>query len=239
VPNGHVRRAPVGELRRGGRRRFLQCLHGSNGGADWPPVLCGRQQRVRFRQRHVVNYAQNTNGFFELGAGGGGSAQNIKVAYNVINNTNGGVCFNQGSYNISVANFKFENNTYVATSGSTGYRVLDCTNDYSAVQMRNNIFYSNLQIANNGNFTHSNNLYYTVNMVNGSGVGYSLGTGEISTSPLFVNMAGGDFHLQITSPAIDTGMDLGYDKDIEDHPVPQALASLRPDMGAYEYGAGR
>jgi hypothetical protein len=135
--------------------------------------------------------------------------------------------------------FKFENNTYVATSGSTGYRVLDCTNDYSAVQMRNNIFYSNLQIANNGNFTHTNNLYYTVNMVNGSGVGYSLGTGEISSSPLFVNLAGGDFHLQITSPAIDTGMDLGYDKDIEDHPVSQALGSLRPDMGAYEYGAGR
>jgi hypothetical protein len=185
------------------------------------------------------NYAQNTNGFFELGAGGGGSAQNIKVAYNVINNTNGGVCFNQGSYNISVANFKFENNTYVATTSKTGYRVLDCTNDYSAVQMRNNIFYSNLQIANNGNFTHSNNLYYMVNMVNGSGVGYSLGAGERTGNPLFVNLAGGDYHLQLTSPAIDAGTDLGYTKDVEDHPVPQAVSSLIPDIGAFEFGPGR
>jgi hypothetical protein len=186
------------------------------------------------------NYAQNTNGFFELGAGGGGSARNVKVAYNLINNTNGGVCFNQGAYNISVANFKFENNTYVATaSNNSGYRVLDCTNDYSAVQMRNNIFYSNLQIANNGNFTHSNNLYYMVNMVNGSGVGYSLGTGERTGNPVFVNLAGGDYHLQLTSPAIDAGMDLGYTKDIENHPVPQAVSSLIADMGAFEFGPGR
>jgi hypothetical protein len=186
------------------------------------------------------NYAQNTNGFFELGAGGGGSARNIRVAYNVIDNTNGGVCFNQGKYKISVANFKFENNTYVATnSDNPGYRVLDCTHNYSAVQMRNNIFYSNLQIANNGNFTHTNNLYYMVNMVSGSGVGYKLGTAEQSTSPLFVNMADSDFHLQIASPAIDTGMDLGYTNDFEDHPVPQALSSMRPDMGAHEYGSER
>jgi hypothetical protein len=188
------------------------------------------------------NYAQNTDGFFELGASAGGSAQNIRVAYNVFNNTNGGICFHQeiGHFGMSVANFKFDNNTYVATAiDNPGYRVLDCASDYSMIQMRNNIFYSNLQIANNGNFTHSNNLYYMVNMVSGSGVGFSLGTGERTGNPLFVNLAGGDYHLQITSPAIDAGMDLGYAKDIEDHPVPQALSSLIADMGAYEYGAGR
>ena len=101
--------------------------------------------------------------------------------------------------------------------------------------MRNNIFYSNIQIANNGNFTHSNNVYYMVNMVNGSGVGYTLGTGEKKANPLFVNMGGADFRLQLTSPAIDAGMDLGYKKDFLDTPVPQAVSSLLPDIGAYEY----
>ena len=180
------------------------------------------------------NYAQNTNGFFELGSNGSGSAQNIKVAYNVIYNVHGGVCLHQDSYNINVSNFKFDNNTYVSTSGG-GYRVLDCANDYSMIQMRNNIFYSNIQIANNGNFTHSNNVYYMVSMVNGSGVGYTLGTGEKKANPLFANMAGADFRLQLTSPAIDAGMDLGYKKDFQDTPVPQAVSSLIPDIGAYEY----
>jgi hypothetical protein len=191
------------------------------------------------------NYAQNTNGFFELGAGGDGSAQNVRVAYNVIVNVTGpgsgtSVCFNTGSYNISVGAFKFENNTYVSTAGHPdAFHIFGCRTDLTALQVRNNVFYSDIQIADNGNFTHSNNLYHMVNMVDGSGIGYSLGSGEQSASPLFVNMAGGDYHLQIASPAIDKGMDLGYAKDMEDHPVPQALGSLLPDMGAYEYGAGR
>jgi hypothetical protein len=191
------------------------------------------------------NYAQNTNGFFELGASGDGSAQNIRVAYNVIVNVTGqgsgtSVCFNTGSYNITVGTFKFENNTFVSTAGHPdAYRVFGCRSDLTALQIRNNIFYSDIQIADHGSFDHSNNLYYSENMVNGSGVGFSLGTGEESTNPHFVNMAGGDFRLQITSPAIDTGMDLGYTNDIEARPVPQALGSLRPDKGAYEYGGGR
>jgi hypothetical protein len=191
------------------------------------------------------NYAQNTNGFFELGAGGDGSAQNVRVAYNVIVNVTGpgsgtSVCFNTGSYNISVGAFRFENNTFVSTAGHPdAYRVFGCRSDLTALQVRNNIFYSDVQIADNGDFAHSNNLYYQVNMVNGSGVGYTLGSGEESASPLFVNMAGGDYHLQLTSPAIDKGMDLGYTNDMEGIPIPQTLMSFLPDIGAYEFAAGR
>jgi hypothetical protein len=179
------------------------------------------------------NFAENTGGFFELGAGGGGSAQNVKVAYNVIYNSNGGVCFNQGSYNISVSNFKFENNTYVATSGSEGYRVFFCSNDYTPLTARNNIFYSNIQIANNGNFTHTNNLYYMTNMVNGSGVGFTLGSGEKTGDPLFVNMGAKDMHLKSGSPAIDAGANLGYSSDYDGKSVPSGSAA---DMGALEFG---
>jgi hypothetical protein len=180
------------------------------------------------------NLAAYTAGFIELGAGaGGGSAQNATVAYNVMYNTGSAVCMHTGgSPAITVTNFKFENNTFVNTAneGLTD-RVFICTEDYSALQARNNIFYSNLQIANNGNFTHTNNLYSIVNQVSGSGVGYALASGEKTGDPLFVNVAAGDLHLQAGSPAIDAGLDLGYTRDFEGNTVPQGAA---PDMGAYE-----
>ena len=74
-----------------------------------------------------------------------------------------------------------------------------------------------------------------VNMVNGSGVGYSLGPGEKTGNPLFFDLLGGQLSLQSLSPAIDAGMNLGYSADYEGKPVPIGAA---PDMGAYEYGAG-
>jgi hypothetical protein len=180
------------------------------------------------------NYAENTPGFFELGAGSsGGSAQNVTVAYNVLNNTESAVCLHlTGTFSINASNFKFENNTFYQAA-TNGYRVLNCLSNYSVIQLRNNIFYSNVQIANNGNFTHSNNLYHMVNMVSGSGVGYSLGPGEKTGNPLFVNVESKDFHLQALSPAIDAGIHLGHTKDHADGPVPAGAA---PDMGAYEYG---
>jgi hypothetical protein len=173
------------------------------------------------------NWADNTAGFMELGTSGGGSAQNVTVAYNVIYNTNDAVCL---APSITVANFSFDNNTFVNTAND-GYQVFICTNDYSALQVRNNIFYSNLQIANNGNFTHTNNLYYIVNQISGSGIGYALASGENTGDPLFVNVAAGDLHLQAGSPAIDAGLDLGYTRDFEGNTVPQGAA---PGMGAYE-----
>jgi hypothetical protein len=181
------------------------------------------------------NYAENTEGFFELGAGGsGGSAKNVTVAYNAIVNSSGGVCLHiGGNFSISVSNFKFENNTVVNT-GNRGYRVFQCTNDFSAVELRNNIFYSNLQIANSGNFIHFNNLYYMTNMINGSGVGYGLNTGEKIGNPMFVNLAASDFHLLSGSPAVDAGMFLSYEFDLDGNAVPAADA---PDLGVYEFGS--
>jgi hypothetical protein len=183
------------------------------------------------------NWVQDTNGFFELGAVGGGSAKGIRVAYNVIVDVTGpgsgtSVCFNAGSYDIDIANFRFENNTFVSTSADPdAYRVFGCRNDLSALKVRNNIFYSDIQIANNGNFEHRNNIYYMINMVNGHGVGYSLTPTESFTNPLFRNAAG-DFNLLANSPAIDAGMDLNYTGDYGGSPLPPAVI---PDIGAYEF----
>jgi hypothetical protein len=181
------------------------------------------------------NWAENTEGFFELGGNSSSaSAANVIVAYNVIANpANGAVCLNTGNYNINVSNFRFENNTFVSTGGH-GYRVFYCRSDFSSLQVRNNIFYSNIQIANNGNFLHSNNVYQMVNMINGSGVGYQLGSGEKVANPLFSNLGGKDYHLQAGSPAIDLGLSLGYATDFGGNSVPIGSA---PDIGAYEFGS--
>lgn len=53
-----------------------------------------------------------------------------------------------------------------------------------------------------------------------------------NANPLFVNPAGGDFHLQTNSPAIDAGTDIGLSQDREGSSVPKGSA---PDIGAHEY----
>jgi hypothetical protein len=176
------------------------------------------------------NWAENTNGFFELGAGGSGSAQNVKVAYNVIYNAPGspGLCFNTGSYSINTTGFKFENNTYVQV-GSGGHQIFGCSSNFSSLTARNNIFYSNIRMGSTPG-VHTNNLYY---MIGGASIGYSLGAGEKTGDPGFVSLSNKDLHLQSGSPAIDAGASLGYTKDYDDKTVPVGPA---PDMGAHEYG---
>lgn len=48
------------------------------------------------------------------------------------------------------------------------------------------------------------------------------GTGNLSSNPLFVNAASGDFHLQVASPAVNAGYPSIFDAD-----------GTRSDMGAY------
>jgi hypothetical protein len=173
------------------------------------------------------NWAENTVGFVETG--GGGMIRNVTMAYNVLYNTGSAVCLNSDT---AVATFTFDHNTFATVAGD-GYRVFHCRPDLSALTVRNNIFYSNVQIANTGRFTHSHNLYHVVNQVNGSGVGYPLSTGERTGPPGFVNVGAVNLHLQPGSPAIDAGLSLGYTRDVEGKAVPAGAA---PDMGAYEYG---
>jgi hypothetical protein len=58
--------------------------------------------------------------------------------------------------------------------------------------------------------------------------------------PLFVNPAGGDLHLRVSSPAIDSGVSLGYTRDLDKNFVPvdgNGDGRAAPDLGAYEHPA--
>ncbi len=57
------------------------------------------------------------------------------------------------------------------------------------------------------------------------------GQGSNSANPLFVDSDNGDFQLQTDSPAIDAGVDVGLETDLNGNPSPQGSGY---DMGVYE-----
>jgi hypothetical protein len=62
----------------------------------------------------------------------------------------------------------------------------------------------------------------------------SSGTGNITNAPLFVNLAGGDYHLQSNSPCINSGNNayVSVTNDLDGNP---RIVGGTVDMGAYEY----
>lgn len=162
------------------------------------------------------NWGIGCDGFLEIS---GGSAKNTIVAYNVSIN-NGGFAWLHldGGFASEVENFRAENNTIVETEDYGemkwivfGFNGVPSPNTFLA---RNNIFHVNdfwfISDANRRgwNFTHEYNLYYLANPE--TELAFSLGEGEQIADPVFVDLAGQDFHLQPGSPAIDTGINLGY-----------------------------
>jgi hypothetical protein len=173
------------------------------------------------------NWCEESNGFNEIS----GTVSNVTMSYNVIYNIRGSpvLCLN-GSTTLS--NWKFENNTVYLQTGDTAVSRLFACGGALTFTIRNNIFYSDIQVAASAPTVHTNNRYYMVNMVNGSGVGYTLGTGETTGDPLFVSPGAGNFHLQTGSAARDAGASLGYTLDYDNVSVPQ---NGTPDLGAFEF----
>lgn len=185
-----------------------------------------------------------------------GGATNCKIYYNVIyNNAYVGLDVdNQGS----PAYLNFYNNTVynngTGTYGSGGF-YQDAGSDH--ITLMNNIFLNNISTGSNAtlqinfnttgtttNFVSDCNLLYYLGATNiasapNGGTAYkwsgwnALGydTHGVNANPLVVSTSTPDFHLQSTSPAINSGINVGLTQDYEGNPVSQGLA---PNIGAYQ-----
>jgi len=121
----------------------------------------------------------------------------------------------------------FENCTMVgnnADNGSGGAMALY----YGSADFVNCIVYNNSSQYDDDNvYIDAGTGSGTVNYCNIIMPDYNTtGANNIETDPLFVDINNGDYHLQETSPCVDTGTDIGlpYVGDV-------------PDMGCYEFGA--
>ncbi len=124
------------------------------------------------------------------------------------------------------------NNTiYLVGSGNTQALNCGCTD---GATIRNNIFWAEEKVAFfNGTYTESNNIYWDSDG-NPNAQNLSLHATSKKTNPQFVKAAvnDGDFRLKAGSPAIDAGISVGYDLDVEGVSVPQGS---KVDIGAIEY----
>jgi hypothetical protein len=238
TPGGHDDYGAVGVLLQNSHNeiaynRMVNCIAASydfgvdGGGIEWWGNADGNNV--------YRNWVAQSAGFLEIG---GGSARDTTVAYNVsFNNGRFSHIHLAGQFRSILQNFRLENNVIVeVTSDQSGAQVLSFTGTptANAFRLRNNVFYiDGLAIVSSvSTLTHDHNLYY---LSGGTALGFHLGSDEIFADPLFVDLAGGDFHLLAQSPAIDRGVDLGYTRDFEDETVPQGAA---PELGAFEYNPG-
>ena len=178
------------------------------------------------------NWVENGNGIAE---GSNGTGKNVTISYNVFIENGGFFALHTNSF--SVDSFKFENNTCINKKGTLWNNMFNFyPGDKIAGKMivRNNIFVlggkSTEQVSKSNNFIHTNNLYY---LLDGARLGtFTLGDGEKTADPNFLDIENNDFRLQEGSPAIDAGIDLEYKTDFNNKTVPFGKA---PDLGAYEY----
>ena len=131
-----------------------------------------------------------------------------------------------------VANTRLFNNTVVMTGpGSEGF-VCHGGCNAGILTMRNNIIQAVLKAGYaDGAFDENYDFY------SGGITQFPLGPNSGVGDPLFINAAAGDFHLAGGSPAIDSGIDMGYSTDLEGRSVPRdgnGDGVAVPDRGAFE-----
>ncbi|OGR01580.1 MAG: hypothetical protein A2284_05880 [Deltaproteobacteria bacterium RIFOXYA12_FULL_61_11] len=180
------------------------------------------------------NWAQDCNGFMELGSRGGQELKNTLVSYNVSYNNGSiaGIHLGTTGFGAKVEDLRLENNTIVELSGLKDNLFWIWSPAVpTTLSLTNNIIYSKVKFgaSNQVGFTHTNNLYY---FIGGAALTITPGSDEWSgKDPGFVDLAGLDFHLRSDSPAIDVGKDLGHSLDYDGTTVP---SGVRPELGAYE-----
>lgn len=178
--------------------------------------------RLRCEEPYASNSpnAGPAEGFEFEDAGG-----NIQITNSIIHAINVG-------YISNTPNVRFYENTFVGVASGTGPYYLGTSNNGI---VKDNIFvrYQGGHVVTDGTPTGIVANYNDVWTASGSAPQTWRGANDKwMQSPQFVNESSGNYHLQSTSPARDTGTTIGKAYDFELISRPQGGAY---DMGAYEY----
>lgn len=145
-----------------------------------------------------------------------------------------------------IRNARVANNVIANSRFHTGVALWE---DAANTKIENNIFYQNARELSTGaqagvdllfsgaGHTIRNNIFYHPSKLDFSpgGSGLSISENNSNADPKFVNASIGNFHLQTTSPAIDTGVTVpGVSVDSDGNSRPHGCCF---DVGAYEYTA--
>jgi hypothetical protein len=197
--------------------------------------------------QNVVHDIQNNDGF-AIGSEQGGLLENVRVYNNIayhnryVGLTIHNCCEGPAKHpvrDITVVNNTFYDNGWTIWGGGIALDNPDAQN----VVIRNNIVSQNLyfQIAINPAIP-AQNIAIDHNLIDGyrGTEGEIYGDDYVEGDPLFADPSQADFHLQASSPAIDSGAALGAPaRDYDGRPRPQDGdhdGTPVYDIGAYEVG---
>ncbi|MCP4363174.1 MAG: DUF11 domain-containing protein, partial [Chloroflexi bacterium] len=200
----------------------------------------------------LTNVTFTNNSASDLGGGMKNTSHSNPVLTNVIFSNNSAIQLSGGGMSNSQSSPTLTNVTFssnVATNGGGMYNSANSNPTLINAVLWGNTAPNGEQIHNNGSSIPAIS-YSDIQDSGGSGAGWdtALGTdggGNLDTNPLFVDPASGNLHLQLTSPAIDAGDNLGVTvtTDLDGNPrfvdipaVPDTGIGSPPiaDMGAYE-----
>lgn len=210
-------------------------------------------ENIIFRNNHFhsTNIAEigtaHVDGF-QTFDNNGEYARNILIEGNVVRDFHQGFMGEAGFYGNS-SDIIFRNNIF-SDSWSWGLAIQEIRNVVVIHNVFANMTYHGVGFNNGASGIVKNNIFYNAgsnywadaqstveggyNILNREGYPNHIEATDLVVDPLFVNVnpLSYDFSLQVTSPAMDAGVDVGVTVDIDGISRPQGSGV---DIGAYEY----
>ena len=178
------------------------------------------------------NIAENNDAFTELG---NSRSRGNTFAHNLVRSTLADSIFlvtrgAQSSFGPVADTRVYKNTVYLTGANSQGF-VCHAGCSSSILVMRDNVIQAVWKVGYaDAAFDDGNGVYW------GGQRQFTLGPGSVVADPRFVAPPT-DLHVQSTSPAVDSGLSLGYAADLDGVAVPQDGnddGTSTPDRGAYE-----